>query len=98
MRILLVPLIFLASSATATAAVSTAPSATYNTSKAPQAIASCLEKTFGPLSLVRNGKRASISFRDAEPGLALVITDRGKVEVWRSASVRETLPHVQSCV
>lgn len=40
--------------------------ATYSTVKEPQAVAACLQDTFGPVALVRTGNRISITSRDAK--------------------------------
>ena len=73
--------------------------ANYSTAKIAKDIAACLGERSGPLSLVRNGNRETITSRDAKPGLAIYVFDNGTVQVWRySSSESETRSLVQSCV
>jgi hypothetical protein len=75
------------------------PSATYTTSKPPQAVADCLQVRLGPLALVRRGNRASISSRDIDTGVAIDIVDGGAVQVWRFLPFEgETRRHVEACL
>ncbi len=75
------------------------PSATYTTSKRPQAVADCLQNRLGPLSLVRRGNRASITSRETTTGVAIDIVDGGAVRVWRFLPFEgETRRHVEACL
>jgi hypothetical protein len=100
MRISILLLTALAGCATTPAGLRLqAPGATYSTTKLPKAVATCLQERSGPLSLVREGNRASIRSRDANPGLAIHIFDNGVVHVLRPSPLEdEARSLVESCI
>lgn len=100
MRLTLLVVLALGGCATTPALFGSAsPSETYATVKQSRAIADCLEDTFGPVSLVRRGNRASITSRDARPKLSLRIYDNGTVQVWRPTPLEgQTRSSVESCI
>jgi hypothetical protein len=91
-------LLFMVFGACGTAPAVAQSRATYATVKEPQAVAACLQDTFGPVALVRTGNRISIISRDDRPKLSVRIYDNGTVEVLQPLPLEgEPRSSIESC-
>lgn len=100
MRVLLLPLLALASCAPAPAPTVSkqGAAANYTTTKPPKVIAECLQGKIGPVALVKEGNLAIITSRDA-PKLSLRIYDNGRVEVTSSIPFEgQSRSAMESCI
>lgn len=71
-------------------------SGTYVTAKLAQPIADCLQDRFGPVGLVRTGRRAAIT---SKTGLAIDVFDGGAVRVRQPLPLDgEARRHVEACL